>query len=164
MSHMISPGLVCKNMKDLGRTTKYVILYSYGKNVATEILAREAPCAKPCFPPRPTLSIFVFFRSFTYVCVCFLPIHSGHQVRWTYQPGPHRRKVTQDFTYGWTFFSFLIIIIEETDQVVQSFQVKLLDRAWTCGGNGFRTDAEIYHILIVYISGQEEVFGLSTAR
>ena len=21
------------------------------------------------------------------VCVCFLPIHSGHQVRWTYQPG-----------------------------------------------------------------------------
>ena len=30
------------------------------------------------------------------VCVvCFLPIHSGHQ--WTYQPGSHRRKVTQDF-------------------------------------------------------------------
>ena len=29
------------------------------------------------------------------VCVCFLPIHSGHQVRWTYQPGSHRRKVTQ---------------------------------------------------------------------
>ena len=21
------------------------------------------------------------------VCVCFLPIHSGHQVRWMYQPG-----------------------------------------------------------------------------
>ena len=33
------------------------------------------------------------------VCVCFLPIHSGHQVRWTYQPGSHRRKVTQDFPY-----------------------------------------------------------------
>ena len=30
------------------------------------------------------------------VCVFFLPIHSGHQVRWTYQPGSHRRKVTQD--------------------------------------------------------------------
>ena len=28
--------------------------------------------------------------------VCFLPIHSGHQ--WTYQPGSHRRKVTQDFS------------------------------------------------------------------
>ena len=24
------------------------------------------------------------------VCVCFLPIRSGHQVRWTYQPGSHR--------------------------------------------------------------------------
>ena len=24
------------------------------------------------------------------MCVCFLPIHSGHQVRWTYQPGSHR--------------------------------------------------------------------------
>ena len=36
------------------------------------------------------------------VCVCFLPIHSGYQVRWTYQPGSHRRKVTQDFPS--TFF------------------------------------------------------------
>ena len=34
--------------------------------------------------------------------VCCLPIHSGHQVRWTYQPGSHRRKVTQDFSS--TFF------------------------------------------------------------
>ena len=34
--------------------------------------------------------------------VCFLPIHFGHQVRWTYQPGSHRRKVTQDFSS--TFF------------------------------------------------------------
>ena len=32
------------------------------------------------------------------VCVCFLPIHSGHQVRWTYQPGSHKRKITQDFS------------------------------------------------------------------
>ena len=32
------------------------------------------------------------------MCVCFLPIHSGHQVRWTYQPGSHRWKVTQDFS------------------------------------------------------------------
>ena len=37
------------------------------------------------------------------VCVCcFLPIHSGHEVRWMYQPGLHRRKVTQDFSS--TFF------------------------------------------------------------
>ena len=36
------------------------------------------------------------FRCFSGVpvCVCFVPIHSGHQVRWTYQPGSHRRKVT----------------------------------------------------------------------
>ena len=40
--------------------------------------------------------------SVTSICVCFLPIHSGHQVRWTYQPGSHRRKVTQDFSS--TFF------------------------------------------------------------
>ena len=32
------------------------------------------------------------------VCVCFLPIYSGRQVRWMYQPGLHRRKVTQDFS------------------------------------------------------------------
>ena len=37
------------------------------------------------------------------VCVlCFLPSHSGHQVRWTYQPRSHRRKVTQDLSS--TFF------------------------------------------------------------
>ena len=36
------------------------------------------------------------------MCVCFLPIHSGHQVCWTYQPGSHRRKVTQNFSS--TFF------------------------------------------------------------
>ena len=47
---------------------------------------------------------FMSFRALygVCVCVCFLPIHSGHQVRWTYQPGSHRRKVTQDFSS--TFF------------------------------------------------------------
>ena len=43
-----------------------------------------------------------FSNGTTCACVCFLPIHSGHQVRWTYQPGSHRRKVTQDFSS--TFF------------------------------------------------------------
>ena len=42
-------------------------------------------------------SYFVTVGLSNTVCVCFLPIHSGHQVRWTYQPGSHRRKVTQDF-------------------------------------------------------------------
>ena len=32
------------------------------------------------------------------VCVCFLPTHSGHKVRWTYQPGLHRSKVIQEFS------------------------------------------------------------------
>ena len=34
------------------------------------------------------------------VCVCvvfFFPYILGIQVRWTYQPGSHRRKITQDF-------------------------------------------------------------------
>ena len=30
--------------------------------------------------------------------MCFLPIHSGHQACWTYQPGSHRRKATQHFS------------------------------------------------------------------
>ena len=37
------------------------------------------------------------------VCVCvFFPFILDIQVRWTYQPGSHRRKVTQDFSS--TFF------------------------------------------------------------
>ena len=57
---------------------------------------------------RATNTEIVFLRSYAELrpqcCVCvFLPIHSGHQVRWTYQPGSHRRnKVTQDFSS--TFF------------------------------------------------------------
>ena len=31
------------------------------------------------------------------MCVCFLPTHSGHQVRWTYQPGSHRISHTPSF-------------------------------------------------------------------
>ena len=48
-----------------------------------------------------TLTCSYYYMCF--VCVCFLPIHSGHhQVRWTYQPESHGRKVTQDFSP--TFF------------------------------------------------------------
>ena len=28
------------------------------------------------------------------VCVCFLPIYSGRQVRWMYQPGSHKKDHT----------------------------------------------------------------------
>ena len=49
------------------------------------------------------LSLVERVKSNFCVCVCFLPIPSGqHQVRWMYQPGSHRRKVTQDFPS--TFF------------------------------------------------------------
>ena len=54
-------------------------------------------CASLLFKPMNTLNGMVCV-----LCVFFLPIHSGHQVRWTYQPGSHRRKVTQDFSS--TFF------------------------------------------------------------
>ena len=50
------------------------------------------------FPYLYQLSCGTNNSSKIHPCVlCFLPIHSGHQVRWTYQPGSHRRKVTQDF-------------------------------------------------------------------
>ncbi|CAN0001872.1 unnamed protein product, partial [Ascophyllum nodosum] len=45
-----------------------------------------------------TMKIHNLVESYMCVVLCFLPIHSGHQVRWTYQPGSHRRKVTQDFS------------------------------------------------------------------
>ena len=32
------------------------------------------------------------------VCVCCHPIYSGRLGLWTYQPGSHRRKITQDFS------------------------------------------------------------------
>ena len=53
------------------------------------------------------------------LCVlCFLPIYSGRQDCWTYQPRSHRRKVTQDFSFifllrclpkffSWEWFSSL---------------------------------------------------------
>ena len=54
------------------------------------------------------------------VCVCFLPIHSGHQVCWTYQPGSHRRKVTQNFSS--TFFLRCVSqFSREKDSAIDSF-------------------------------------------
>ena len=48
-----------------------------------------------CFGSVDYATVFAFAPQISScVCVCFLPIHSGHQVRWTYQPGSHRRKVT----------------------------------------------------------------------
>ena len=53
------------------------------------------------------------------VCVCFLPIHSGDQVRWMYQPGSHRRKVTQDFSS--TFFLRCVPYFFSREDISHSF-------------------------------------------
>ena len=54
------------------------------------------------FPVVTLGQLYNVGRSPSLYCVCvvcvFFPIHSGHQVHWTYQPGSHRRKVTQDFS------------------------------------------------------------------
>ena len=47
---------------------------------------------------RSHLNVLTFFPLTGGCSEGLLPIHSGHQVRWTYQPGSHRRKVTQDFS------------------------------------------------------------------
>ena len=53
----------------------------------------------------PIVLLYGKYLPVAHIMLCvmrFLPIHSGHQFRWTYQPGSHRRKVTQDFSS--TFF------------------------------------------------------------
>ena len=61
------------------------------------IHGRESAGTGPVGSSKRVLPRQVTMDHLICVCVCFLPIHSGHQVRWTYQPGSHRRKVTQDF-------------------------------------------------------------------
>ena len=39
-------------------------------------------------------ALLLFFFWHVCVCVYFLSIYFGHQVRWTYPPGSHRRKAT----------------------------------------------------------------------
>ena len=61
------------------------------------LMCRSYSCLY-CTVRIPLHSVCCACTPCTRVCVCFLLIHSGHQVRWTYQPGSHRRKVTQDFS------------------------------------------------------------------
>ena len=64
------------------------------------------------------------FSGFTMcACVCFLPIHSGHRVRWTYQPGSHRRRVPQDFSSSFFAVRDLIFLARR----IQPF-LSLVDR------------------------------------
>ena len=95
------------------RTPENTILSQpYCRRVSTDRSDREGSQSSLEGEPGPTPAGKTLPHSYpetrfrkergTSVCVCFLPIHSGHQVRWTYQPGSHRRKVTQDFSS--TFF------------------------------------------------------------
>ena len=75
----------------------------------------------------PLHSVYCACTPCTRVCVCFLPIHSGHQVRWTYQPGSHRRKVTQDFPSTFLlrcvpFFPYLSLVDREVKFCVLTIQ------------------------------------------
>ena len=86
-----------------------VIFYLQSMKVYLHMHVQREWSAELFMPSILSLRIFctaVFSRcksSPATVCVlCFLPMRSGHRVRWTYQQGSHRRKVTQDFSS--TFF------------------------------------------------------------
>ena len=70
----------------------YIILHThtavYTVNRARMLMSPNKKCSG-------TWYINQYKQQYCVCFVCFLPIHSGHQ--WTYQPGSHRRKVTQDF-------------------------------------------------------------------
>ena len=70
-------------------------LYTEHEGLSTHVQREWS--AEPSMPSILSLRIFctaVLSRSkcspHTVCVLCFLPIHSGHQVRWTYQPGSHR--------------------------------------------------------------------------
>ena len=67
----------------------------YYHRVTTRLNAMKRFCI---FSLRSHLNVSTFFPLTGGCSEGLLPIHSGHQVRWTYQPGSHRRKVTQDFS------------------------------------------------------------------
>ena len=77
------------------------------------------------------------------MCVCFLPIHSGHQVRWTYQPGSHRRKVTGFFIHLLSEVHALIFLARRIQPVLS-----LVDREveFLC-----TNDLIVFHQLRIFI-------------
>ena len=86
-----------------------VIFYLQSMKIYLHIYVQREWSAEPFMPSILPLRIFCTavlsrckFSPPTTCVLCFVPIHSGHQVRWTYQPGSHRRKTTQDFSS--TFF------------------------------------------------------------
>ena len=82
---LVGPFLLFHIHRTRWKATKLLLLYQLLGKVLWPVLQGSCMCVCVC------------------VCVlCFLPIHFGHQVRWTYQPGSHGSKVTQDFSS--TFF------------------------------------------------------------
>ena len=57
------------------------------------------------------------------VCECFLPIHSGHQIRWTYQPGSHKEGHTGFFIHFLSAVRALVFLARR----IQPF-LSLVDR------------------------------------
>ena len=106
----VNPSLA-RGHKEVRRSTGHIMVTTRYTNqrVCIQIESKSLSCPTPenienlssasrrCLFGHEPVSTVVLS-----VCVCFLPIHSGHQVRWTYRPGSHRRKVAQDFSS--TFF------------------------------------------------------------
>ena len=66
------------------------------------ILLYVVPCMYVCVFIKTRVVVYVYLANCefvcVFVCVCFLLIYSGRQACWTYQPGSHRKKVTQDLS------------------------------------------------------------------
>ena len=66
-----------------------------------------------------------FMCNYSGMCfLCFLAIRSGHQVRWTYQPESHRRKVIHNFFIHLSFAVRALIFLARR---IQRF-LSLVDR------------------------------------
>ena len=73
-------------------------------------------------PVRRLILYYIFilhsWANFLVRCMCFLPIYSVHQAFWTYHPGSHRRKVTQDFSSTFLLRCLRLNFSREKDSAV----------------------------------------------
>ena len=106
--------------------TRSVLTIQYPNHIYTKpLLVHDSPASRTEYPKQPCLSIPKFWKALNvgkcgssesleslqnmrvlllpplwggvHIYVCFLPIYSGRQVRWMYQPGSHSRKAARDF-------------------------------------------------------------------
>ena len=68
--------------------------------------------------------------------MCFLPIHSGLQ--WTYQPGSHRKKVTQDFPSTFFLRCYIGIPIQVKNKINEEEAIPPPYEAGECSSSGSR--------------------------